>query len=171
MQRHIEVREGSLADDEVISAIHVAAFGGTAEADLVARLRADGDLLVSLVAVDGDAIVGHVLFSPLPIEIGDRVVPAVALAPLAVMRGRQRQGIGSALVRRGLALCRERGAAAVVVLGDPGYYQRCGFSVAAAAGLVTPWSGPHLMALELSPGALGAGRGTARYAPAFPALP
>ncbi|MFN8590122.1 MAG: hypothetical protein U0031_01590 [Thermomicrobiales bacterium] len=71
----------------------------------------------------------------------------------------------------GLDLCQERGATVVVVLGDPALYQRFGFSVVAAAGLITPWSGPHLMALALVPGALAEMVGIARYARAFASLP
>jgi putative acetyltransferase len=82
----------------------------------------------------------------------------------------QRQGIGSALVRHGLALCRERGISAVVVLGDPAYYGRFGFSPALARGLKTPWSGPHLMAIELVAGSLGDGSVVAHYPAAFAAL-
>ena len=60
--------------------------------------------------------------------------------------------------------------AAIVVLGDPAYYGRFGFRAETAAGLDTPWSGPHLMALELVPGSLGGESGIARYAAAFSAL-
>jgi putative acetyltransferase len=95
------------------------------------------------------------------------VIPAAALAPLAVAPARQRRGIGSALVRRGLDVCRERGRAAVIVLGHPSYYPRFGFSAALARGFRAPYAGEAFMALELTPGALAAGAGDVRYPKAF----
>jgi putative acetyltransferase len=115
-------------------------------------------------------IVGHVLFSRLPIEQVGGVVEGAALAPVAVRPEWQRQGIGSALIRHGLAVCRERGIAAIVVLGHPEYYPRFGFSADLAQNLIAPFSGPAFMALELRPGALSGG-GTVRYAAAFSSLP
>ena len=164
------IREETAADRVVVRAVVRAAFGGEAEADLVERLHADGDATVALVAERAGNVVGHVLFSRLPIELGQRIVPAAALAPLAVAPEWQRQGIGAALVREGLALCRDRGVAAVVVLGDSAYYGRFGFRAGTTAGLQTPWSGPHLMALELIPGSLSGDSGIAHYAAAFSAL-
>ena len=158
-------------DAAAVRAVNRAAFGGDVEADLVARLHADGDVLLSLVAVDGDHVVGHILFSRLSIETARHVIQAAALAPLAVLPAVQRQGIGGALVRDGLVRCRERGVAAVVVLCDPVWYARFGFRAETARGLQTPWPGPHLMALELLPGGLGDGQGVvARYPAAFASL-
>jgi putative acetyltransferase len=75
------------------------------------------------------------------------------------------------LVRAGLARCRERRISAVVVLGDPGYYGRFGFRAETVQSLQTPWSGPHLMAIELIPGGLADGHGVAHYPAAFGELP
>jgi putative acetyltransferase len=160
------VREERPGDRESVRAVNEAAFGGPDEANLVRRLY-DDDALFGLVAEVEGQVVGHVLFSRLPIETVKGVVSAAALAPLAVLPGWQGQGIGTALVREGLTRCRERRVAAVVVLGDPGYYGRFGFRAEMASGLQTPWSGPFLMALELVPGGLHDGRGVARYPAAF----
>lgn len=149
------------------------AFGQRAEADLVDRLRSDGDVLVSLVAVaDRGELVGHILFSRLRIDRGKgRIVEAAALAPLAVRPEHQRQGIGSALIQAGIRACSARALAGIVVLGHPKFYQRFGFSTAAARSLRAPFSGDAFMALELKPGALVGMPGTVRYADAFDALP
>jgi putative acetyltransferase len=154
-----------------VLAVNRAAFGGDAEAELVACLHADGDTLRGLVAVEGNRIVGHVLFSRLMIETERDAIAVAALAPLAVVPERQRLGIGTALVSRGLDACREMGLAGAVVLGDPAFYGRFGFRAEHAASFRTPWSGPHLMAIELIPGGLGARSGILRYAAAFARLP
>ncbi|HEY3147244.1 MAG TPA: N-acetyltransferase [Dongiaceae bacterium] len=149
------------------------AFGQRTEADLTDRLRADGDALISLVAVtDRGELVGHILFSRLKIDRGKgRITEAAALAPLAVRPEHQRQGIGSALIQAGITACSARGLAGIVVLGHPKLYRRFGFSAAAARSLRAPFSGDAFMALELRPGALVGVPGTARYADAFAALP
>jgi putative acetyltransferase len=162
----LPLREARPEDLSGLLALLRAAFGGEVEAELVARLFAlPADVALCLVAEDPPA--GMVLFSRM--EVGGE--PALALAPLAVAPGRQRQGIGSALVREGLAQCRARALApCVLVLGEPGYYGRFGFSAAPAAGVTgLPWSGhPAFQALALRPGFVP--RGEARYAAAFDPL-
>lgn len=165
------IREEEIRDREAVRGVNAAAFGGGAEGALVQQLYDDGEVLIGLVAEVEGQVVGHILFSRLPIETEQGSVVAAALAPLAVLPEWQRQGIGTALVREGLTLCRERRVLAVVVLGDPGYYGRFGFRAELASGLQTPWSGPHLMAVELGPGGLAGGQGVARYPAAFGELP
>lgn len=156
------IRDVMPADINAIRAVETAAFGRPGEATLVDRLRIDGDTLVELVAIEGEAVIGHVLFSRLGIGLSQ----GAALAPMAVMPNRQRSGVGSALVRAGISRCREMHLPAVLVLGHAGYYPRFGFSDALASALDAPFAGPSFMGLELVPGALAAG-GHVRYAPAF----
>lgn len=144
-----------------------AAFAGKAEAQLVEQLRADGDLLLALVAEWDGKVAGHIAFSRLAIE-GDPASGAVALAPVAVLPHMQRKGIGTSLVERGLHLLKQQGETLVFVLGDPGYYGCFGFDLAAAAGFSSPYDGPYFQALRLSDKAPEAGRVV--YAPAFSAL-
>lgn len=162
----IAIRPESPDDREAVRAVNRRAFGGDEEADLVERLHADGLVIASLVAVAGDEVVGHILFSTLPIDLPAGKIRAAALAPMSVLPSHQRRGIGSALVRAGLAACRDAGIEAVVVLGHPEYYPRFGFSAALAQALHAPFSGPALMALELRPGALAVG-GRVEYPKAF----
>jgi putative acetyltransferase len=160
----LTVRAEAPVDVDAIAQVNRAAFGQPDEADLIARLRADGDVVASLVAaVDGE-VVGHVLFSRLAIETEHGAVAAAALAPMAVLPAQQRRGVGTALVRGGLKACEKSGIEAVVVLGHEDYYPRFGFSPDMAGGLEAPFSGPAFMALELKPGVLRGHRGRVTYA-------
>jgi putative acetyltransferase len=147
------------------------AFDTAAEANLVDTLRQHAHPIVSLVAVDEDEVVGHILFSPVTLA-PDADGPIAALAPLAVLPSRQRQGIGSALVRAGLDKCPCVDFGAVVVIGHPGYYPRFGFVPASTYGLRSEYDVPDdaFLALELSPDALRNRRGIIRYHAAFAAL-
>ena len=137
---------------------------GKAEAVIVDGLRAANALTLSLAAIeDGDELVGHVAFSPVTIDGKDR--GWFGMGPVAVWPERQRNGVGSKLVRRGLERLREMDAQGVVVLGDPGYYGRFGFH--AHDGLRYPGApASHFMALSFS-GAVPSG--VVEYHPAFEA--
>jgi len=163
----ISIRPESPADLEAIRQVHRLAFGQDEEARLVDALRDGGYVQVSLVAERDEQIVAHVLFSDLPIITDSGTVPALALAPMAVVPKFQRQGIGSELVRRGLNVCREQGHRIVIVLGHPDFYPRFGFSSDLAQPLQSPFSGEAWMALELVPGALDGVAGHVEYPPPF----
>ena len=97
--------------------MNVRAFGRTLEADLVDKLRNNRICLLSLVAVKQNEIVGHILFSPVAIENGDRNVQGMGLAPMSVLPEHQRQGIGSKLIRTGITMLKDRQCPFVIVLG------------------------------------------------------
>jgi putative acetyltransferase len=158
---------GSLAERAAIHSINEAAFGGGEEADLVDNLRASGDVLVSLVAEYEARTAGHILFSRMWIGKPGGLVPAVALAPLAVLPECQRRGIGGALIRHGLELLRALDEKLVIVVGHPGYYPRFGFSSEKARGLDSPFPAEAFMALEVQAGALDGIRGRVIYPAAF----
>lgn len=160
------LRDAAPTDFEAISAVVSQAFGRRDEADLIERLRADGDVLFELVDANDSALRGHILYSPLAIEGQGRTLRAAALAPVSVQESLRKNGIGSALIRAGNARCAQLGLEAIIVLGHVPYYSRFGFSTALAQGLQSLYAGPHLMALELRQGALEAG-GRLRYAKAF----
>ncbi|MBX3026458.1 N-acetyltransferase [bacterium] len=170
----MRIRPETAADHAAVSTVTRAAFGQAAEAELVARLRAAGAAVVSLVAEETRAgVVGHILFSPVRLDPEPPAPPRwLGLAPLAVLPPRQRQGVGSALVRAGLEAARAAGATAVVVLGHPDYYPRFGFAPASRVGLRCVYGAPDeaFMALALVPGGFGGQRGLVRYAPAFDVL-
>jgi putative acetyltransferase len=161
------IRQETPADHDAIREVNRLAFGRDDEARLVDALREGGYARVSLVDEEGGLIVGHILFSDLPIVTPHGTVDALALAPMAVLPSRQRQGIGSLLVREGLRVCREAGHRVVVVLGHPEFYPRFGFSAGLAERLRSPFSGPAFMAVELVPGAPDGVEGEVRYPPPF----
>jgi putative acetyltransferase len=88
---------------------------------------------------------------------------------MAVVPARQREGIGSSLVRQGLERCDEMNAAAVVVIGHPEYYPRFGFIPAARLLLRSEYDVPEdvFMVHEFRDGALAGRSGTIRYHPVF----
>lgn len=92
---------------------------------IVEALRADDALTVSLVAEVGGQVVGHIAFSG--VTIGGHVQHWFILGPLAVLPARQRQSIGTELVKEGLRFLRGLGAQGCVLVGEPGYYCRFGF--------------------------------------------
>src|SRR5262249_37270843 len=119
----LAIRLERAGDAGSIRAVQLAAFGQPDEADLVDALRDGGDAVLSVVAEENERIVSHVLFSRLRIHAGDdAVVPALALAPMAVAPERQRQGIGSALLTEALGECRARSERLVIVVGHVGFY-------------------------------------------------
>jgi putative acetyltransferase len=158
-------------DDLAVHTVNSLAFGREEEARLVEAIRSSPESIpeLSLVAVLGDKIVGHILFSPIVIETADGPLPAISLAPVAVLPEVQQRGIGSALVRWGLDACHRLGHRIVIVLGHPAYYPRFGFSAEMAKDLGCPYGevGEAWMALELQPGALSGVQGVVRYPPAF----
>ena len=167
----IEIRAFEGGDEDAVERVNLAAFETADEARLVRRLRASANPLVELLAEDNGEIVGHILFSPITLS-ADANFRAMGLAPMAVVPGRQRQGIGGALVRAGLERCRELGQGAVFVLGHPEYYPRFGFVAASHYGITSPYEVPDpvFMALELEAGALAGKAGKMRYHPAFDSL-
>jgi len=163
----MEIRPEASGDVDAVSAVLTAAFRGNDEAALVRMLHADGSVVVSLVAVVGSDLVGHVLFSRLTIRTETAALPGLALAPLAVLPAFERRGIGAALVREGLQRLVNLGETVVIVLGEPAYYTRFGFSPERALRLRSRYSGPAFMALELAPRTLDGVTGDVVYPPAF----
>lgn len=164
----IALREATGSDNEAIRGVLERAFGQPDEARLVEALRQGGRVILELVAEENEQVVGHILYSELPLEGAGRMVRGAALAPLSVDPAFQRRGVGGALIKLSLAQLAFEGVEVLVVLGHPEYYTRFGFSAAQAAGIEHPFPpGPHFMAMELEPGVLDGFRGRAVYAPEF----
>ncbi|MGJ5815069.1 GNAT family N-acetyltransferase [Paludibaculum fermentans] len=164
----ISLREWGPGDQHATRRLLIRAFGQPDEADLVESLRAEGAVILELVAEAGQQVAGHILYSVLSLEPVWESVQLAALAPLAVDPEFQRRGIGGALIHMSLPMLAHTGVDAVIVLGDAAYYTRFGFSPELAATLHSPFPpGDHFMALELSPGSIEGCGSKLRYARAF----
>jgi putative acetyltransferase len=124
------IRNEEVGEQASIRQLTEAAFAGAehscgTEGAIIDALRDAQALTVSLVAVQDGKLLGHVAFSP--VRIDDRLCGWYGLGPVSVRPDRQRQGIGCALIREGLARLRAHRARGCVVLGDPKYYRRFGF--------------------------------------------
>jgi putative acetyltransferase len=142
MNREIKIRDEEVKDIEPIRRVVRAAFPSDAESKLVDALRANGKATISLVAVDGDDVLGHILFSPVT-TTPPSDAKRIGLAPVAVRPDVQSQGIGSKLIQEGLRVCRELGFDYCVVLGDPNYYGRFGFEKASPFGIRNEYGVDH----------------------------
>ena len=124
----MSIRNARTRDREAIRRVQEHAFGQAAEAGLVDALVAGGDAILELVAEEEGQVVGHILFSRLQVTQGHTTFPAVALAPLAVEPSFHGTGIGGALVREAHLRLKAAGEKLSVVVGDPDYYGRFGYS-------------------------------------------
>ncbi|MGR0482046.1 MAG: GNAT family N-acetyltransferase [Candidatus Electronema sp. V4] len=127
---NIIIRDETEADIAAIAALTEAAFASLeisrhTEQFIIAALRAAQSLTVSLVAEADGSVVGHVAFSP--VRIADGAAGWYGLGPVAVLPERQSQGIGTALIREGLARLQVLGAKGCCLVGHPEYYTRFGF--------------------------------------------
>ena len=163
------VRVETQSDEKAVYRLNHLAFGQPAEADLVEALRRAGQATISLVATDEDAVVGHILFSPVAVA---STLRGLGLAPMAVLPSHQGRGIGSTLVRAGLERARELGYHFVVVLGHAHFYGRFGFRPSVEFAMPCPYEAPPeaFMAIELEPGCLRGFAGTVSYGPEFDAM-
>lgn len=152
------IRVETAADVDAVRKLNKKAFKGKDESKLVDALRESEGYMpeLAIVAELNGIVVGHILFSPIQIKEGDNAWPALALAPMSVHPDQQCKGIGTALVKYGLAEALRLGHKLVVVVGHPEYYPRFGFVPAGERGLRLPFECPPevFMVLELIPGAL-----------------
>jgi putative acetyltransferase len=164
------IRDERSPDASAIRAVVEAAFSQAVEADLVDKLRVACHERISLVACDGDHIVGHILFTPVTIDRAEGMLVGYGLAPMAVLPEFQRRGIGSALVHAGIERLRHSRCPFVIVVGHPTYYPRFGFVPASTCGIGCEWDGvpdDAFMVLVLEPAITSQLAGVAKYRKEF----
>jgi putative acetyltransferase len=166
------IREENNDDYPIVFDLNSRAFESDAEARLVNILRRQARPVVSLVAEREDAVVGHIMFSPVIVDDEAAGARTMGLAPMAVHPELQRQGIGTKLVHAGLDACRALRTELVFVLGHPEYYPRFGFKPAADSGFFYKEEkfGPFFFVLELTKGAASGLSGEVCYHAAFEQL-
>jgi len=134
----INIRDEQPGDVAAIREVNRLAFSQDEEGRIVDALRANGAATLSLVAIDDDVVVGHIMFSPLFLG----AVQGAGLGPMAVVPSHQRHGIGGRLVEAGIERLRSTGCPFIVVIGHPAFYPRFGFRPAASYGLTCAWEVP-----------------------------
>jgi putative acetyltransferase len=166
----VSIRRENQEDVLAIYEVNRTAFDREDEAQLVDILRKEfPDGLISLVAEVAGKVVGHILFSRMTVEDGERVYQAIGLGPMAVTPAYQGKGIGSKLVLEGMIACKAAGNEIVIVLGHPWFYPKFGFVPSSPYGIRWEHEAPDevFMVFELVDGSLENVQGTARYLPPF----
>jgi putative acetyltransferase len=164
-----QIRFETHSDIASVRRLSTVAFGRSAEADLVDALRAQRQVVISLVAAVGNDVIGSIVLTPVTLMPSVPGLRMLGLGPVAVLPIFQRQGIGSALIRQAIGQGCADGWHAIVVLGHPEYCTRFGFIPARQFGLGCEFDAPEgaFMILELRPRTLDGLHGVVRYQPEF----
>lgn len=166
----ITIRAEKENDHKRVYEVNKLAFQQEDESKLIEKIRKGENFIpqLSLVAEVDNKIVGHILFSKIKI-IGDSVFESLALAPMAVMPDLQKQGIGSALINKGMKRAKDMGFDSIIVLGHSEYYPRFGFLRASKWNIKCPFEVPDeaFMAIELTEKVLDGKAGTVEYPDEF----
>jgi putative acetyltransferase len=165
----LKIRKSTESDLKDVLDVETQAFGsekGAETADLVSGLLIDPTAmpLLSLIAINDDRVIGHILFTKVRIACSQKSISAAILAPLAVIPDAQGQSVGGQLIEEGLRLLSESGVDLVFVLGHPDYYPHHGFKPAGALGFEAPYLIPDehadaWMVQELRPGVIDSAGG------------
>ncbi|MEJ2553945.1 MAG: N-acetyltransferase [Gammaproteobacteria bacterium] len=171
--QEVKVRQENQSDAKAITVVNKSAFGGDAEAQLVAVVRQSKSFIpeLSLVAEVGERVAGHILLFHAHLDRQGKQIEVLALAPMSVVPSQSHRGIGSTLLEAAQAKAEELGHKAIVVIGHPDYYRRFGFEHAAKWGIHSSLPVPEdsITAKELVPGTLDGG-GLLVYPPEFSLL-
>jgi putative acetyltransferase len=138
----VSIRDEQPEAVAAIRRVNERAFGQPQAARLIELLRANGGVLLSLVAAVDGRVVGHILYSPVRLGSAPNEVHGAGLGPMAVLPDFQGKGVGSRLVADGIHRLRQSGCPFIVVLGHPEYYPRFGFLAASRCGVRCQWAVP-----------------------------
>jgi len=162
------IRSENSTDYDQVFKLNSYAFERKDEAILIDKIRQSDSFVpqLSLVAESDNSIVGHILFTKVKINNEE----LLALAPMAVIPGKQKDGISKLLIENGISIAKDLGFRAVLVLGHPDYYKKFGFTTASDYGIKAPWANipdDAFMAIELFDGALNNISGVVDYGEIF----
>lgn len=169
--KELYVRGEKAADYADIYEINKLAFGREDEGRLIEDIRKtkNYEFGFSLVAVKEEKILGHALFSKAFVVHKGRRFKCLALGPMAVLPEHQRKGIGKALIAEGFERAKEVGFGAIVVLGDPAYFEQFGFKPSLVYKVRCSFSPSpeYFMVKEITRNAMRGIIGTVQYAREF----
>lgn len=167
----ITLRPEKPKDYSAITKVNDLSFKRKAEGRLIKQLRKREEFVspLSIVAKMDKQIVGHILFTPVDIEDGDKRHKTLTLAPMSVLPEYQKKSIGKLLVIYGLQKAKELGYKSATVLGHPSYYPKLGFEIASKYGIKSPFPAPDeaFLIIELSNGSLKNVKGTVIFPEEF----
>ncbi len=131
MNPNIVIRDETQNDVCAITDVTIAAFksleiSSHTEQFIIGALRSGNALTVSLVAEMDGRVIGHIAFSPL--TISDGTPDWYGLGPVSVLPEYQRQGLGNALIKKGLSRLKDMNARGCCLVGHPEYYKKFGFT-------------------------------------------
>ena len=150
---------------------------GTGEVALINEIRAGRYYKpeLSFVALLGEKIVGHFMFSGFPLsptkEGGydpEATTDLIMLAPVAVHTDHYRQGVGETMLCLGLEQAKQLDYKGITVEGDFHFYNRLGFETSTKYGIHAtsgfPMEEPRcMMCMETRPGSLAGIHGYVVY--------
>jgi predicted N-acetyltransferase YhbS len=156
----IQIRHERPSDIDAREALLDLAFDETRYRKSSERLREDRMAAegLSFIATEGKRVIGTARLWDISVGNGKQ---ALLLGPVAVAEDCRSRGLGGALVRRAIQTARKLGFGAVILVGDPEYYSRFGFSgeKTGALWMPGPFERHRLLGRELKAGALDGARG------------
>lgn len=133
-------------DERRIDALLDDAFGTDRHGRTAYMLRTNATAIdhLSFACTDDGRLLGSIQCWPVQVENA----PLILVGPVAVATARQNEGIGRSLMQQMLSALSKRDAP-MVMIGDPEYYGRFGFSSEGTSGwtLPGPWQ-PHRLLLR-----------------------
>ncbi|WP_394698656.1 GNAT family N-acetyltransferase [uncultured Draconibacterium sp.] len=162
----VTIRKENKKDFIAIKALNNKAFGQTEEGIIIDRIRNSDAETLSLVAEMDNKIVGHIFYSSAEIVWNNQVIKGMGLAPMAVLPGYQKQGIGKRLIHESLYLLIHKKLSFIIVLGHKDYYPKFGFETASKHGIKCQWNGVPdevFMVMILDKEKMKGVKGTAKY--------
>lgn len=160
--------------DFVKTAFETAYVSDGTEQDFIGKLRSGGNYIPNLALVmedenAGNKLVGHIMLTKIAIHgvtsLPKNMFEILLLAPIAIDIDYRNKGVGSDLVRESLKRAKAEGYAAVILVGDPKFYERFGFVSASKFNIKNKQNIPdeNVLILELVPGILDGIEGTVDF--------